>query len=37
LVVLNRISDFLFAMARSENKMAGVDDIPWIPESDKTS
>jgi len=37
LVVLNRISDFLFAMARSENKIAGIDDIPWIPESDKTS
>ena len=37
LVVLNRISDFLFAMARSENKMAGIDDIPWIPESDTTS
>ena len=37
LVVLNRMSDFLFAMARSENKTAGVDDIPWIPESDKTS
>jgi cob(I)alamin adenosyltransferase len=37
LIVLNRISDFLFAMARSENKIAGIDDIPWIPESDKTS
>jgi cob(I)alamin adenosyltransferase len=37
LVVLNRISDFLFAMARCENKIAGIDDIPWIPESDKTS
>ena len=37
LVVLNRISDFLFAMARRENKQAGIDDIPWIPDSDKTS
>lgn len=37
LVVLNRISDFLFAMARSENKIAGIDDIPWIPESDTSS
>ena len=37
LIVLNRISDFLFATARSENKIAGIDDIPWIPESDKTS
>ena len=33
LVVLNRISDFLFAMARHENKSAGIDDIPWHPDT----
>ncbi|HIN09761.1 MAG TPA: cob(I)yrinic acid a,c-diamide adenosyltransferase [Phycisphaerales bacterium] len=32
LVVLNRISDFLFAMARCENKLAGIADIPWQPD-----
>ncbi len=36
LVLLNRISDLLFAMARSINKMAGVGDIPWSPEQQET-
>ncbi len=31
LVLLNRISDLLFAMARSINKQAGLGDIPWTP------
>jgi cob(I)alamin adenosyltransferase len=31
LVVLNRISDLLFAMARQANKQDGVADIPWTP------
>ena len=31
LMVLNRISDLLFAMARSINKQAGLGDIPWTP------
>ena len=30
-VVLNRMSDLLFALARSINKMAGIGDIPWQP------
>ena len=29
LTLLNRISDLLFAMARSVNKQAGLGDIPW--------
>ncbi|HIO20309.1 MAG TPA: cob(I)yrinic acid a,c-diamide adenosyltransferase, partial [Phycisphaerales bacterium] len=35
LIFLNRISDLLFAMARSINKMAGIGDIPWHPRTDK--
>ena len=35
LIFLNRISDLLFAMARSTNKMAGIGDIPWHPRTDK--
>lgn len=31
LVVLNRLSDLLFAMARCANKDAGVPDVPWTP------
>jgi cob(I)alamin adenosyltransferase len=31
LVLLNRISDLLFAMARQANKQDGVADIPWTP------
>jgi cob(I)alamin adenosyltransferase len=26
---LNRLSDLLFVMARSENKRAGIEDVPW--------
>jgi len=37
LIVLNRISDLLFAMARSVNKMAGIADIPWQPENENPS
>ncbi len=28
---LNRLSDFLFVMARAANHRAGVKDVPWIP------
>lgn len=28
---LNRLSDFLFMLARFENFKSGEDDIPWIP------
>ena len=35
LVLLNRISDLLFAMARAINKEAGVGDIPWQPRADE--
>jgi cob(I)alamin adenosyltransferase len=35
LVLLNRISDLLFAMARSKNKMTGVGDIPWKPRAEE--
>ena len=28
---LNRLSDLLFVMARTENKRAGVSDVPWSP------
>ena len=31
LVVLNRLSDLLFAMARRANKDADVPDVPWTP------
>jgi len=34
-VLLNRISDLLFALARSENSKAGVDDIPWNPRTNE--
>ena len=37
LIVLNRISDLLFALARQSNKQDGVADIPWTPrEKDQT-
>ncbi len=35
LVLLNRISDLLFAMARAKNKMSGVGDIPWKPRTEE--
>jgi cob(I)alamin adenosyltransferase len=31
LVYLNRLSDLLFALARSANVTAGVPDVPWSP------
>lgn len=31
LVYLNRLSDWLFALARAENALAGVADVEWIP------
>jgi cob(I)alamin adenosyltransferase len=34
LILLNRISDLLFAMARASNKQTGVADIPWLPQSE---
>jgi cob(I)alamin adenosyltransferase len=30
-VILNRLSDLLFVMARLANQFAGVADVPWIP------
>ena len=30
-VYLNRLSDLLFVLARRENVVAGVADIPWKP------
>ena len=31
LVYLNRLSDWLFVLARAANRAAGVTDVPWIP------
>ncbi len=31
LIYLNRLSDLLFALARSENHRHSVSDIPWLP------
>jgi cob(I)alamin adenosyltransferase len=31
-VVLNRLSDLLFAMARRANREVGVADVPWVPQ-----
>lgn len=31
LVYLNRLSDLLFVLARHENAVAGVSDVPWHP------
>jgi cob(I)alamin adenosyltransferase len=28
---INRVSDLLFAMARLSNKLAVIQDTPWIP------
>lgn len=30
LVFLNRLSDWLFVAARTSNKLAGIDDVPWV-------
>lgn len=32
LVYINRLSDWLFALSRAENALAGVADVEWIPE-----
>ncbi|MFP4144543.1 MAG: cob(I)yrinic acid a,c-diamide adenosyltransferase [Phycisphaeraceae bacterium] len=29
-IFLNRLSDLLFALAREANRLAGVEDVPWI-------
>lgn len=31
LTYLNRLSDWLFVLARRANHLAGIDDIPWLP------
>ena len=31
-IYINRLSDFLFILARLANQLAGVDDTPWLPE-----
>jgi cob(I)alamin adenosyltransferase len=31
---LNRLSDWLFALARAENASAGVADVQWVPKGD---
>jgi cob(I)alamin adenosyltransferase len=31
LIYLNRLSDLLFVQARLQNKLAGTEDVPWIP------
>lgn len=31
LIYINRLSDWLFALARAENALAGVADVEWIP------
>ncbi len=31
LIYLNRLSDWLFALARAENALAGQPDVPWNP------
>ena len=33
IVYLNRASDLLFALARLANRVAGVEDVPWLPRS----
>lgn len=33
IVYLNRLADLLFALARQANHLAGVADVPWLPES----
>ena len=31
IIYLNRLSDWLFAMARAANAQAGIEDVKWIP------
>jgi cob(I)alamin adenosyltransferase len=33
IVYLNRLSDWLFAVSRAANALAGVEDVKWIPDS----
>ena len=35
IILLNRTSDLLFALARSINKMAGLGDVPWQPRTEE--
>jgi cob(I)alamin adenosyltransferase len=30
-VYLNRLSDWLFSLARAANAVAGVEDVKWVP------
>jgi len=32
LIYINRLSDFLFTLARLANQLEKIDDIPWLPE-----
>jgi cob(I)alamin adenosyltransferase len=32
IILLNRVSDLLFALARRANKEANVPDVPWVPQ-----
>ncbi len=31
LIYINRLSDFLFILARLANQLENVEDVPWIP------
>jgi cob(I)alamin adenosyltransferase len=31
MILMNRLSDLLFAMARRANREAGLPDVPWVP------
>jgi cob(I)alamin adenosyltransferase len=31
LIFLNRLSDYLFTLARAANRVAGLPDVPWLP------
>lgn len=35
LVYLNRLSDWLFSLARAANAVAGVEDVKWVPRGDE--
>jgi cob(I)alamin adenosyltransferase len=34
-VYLNRLSDLLFVLARRANRLAGVEDVPWVPAKER--
>jgi len=36
LVLINRLSDYLFCLARLENFLAGIEETPWVPAKTKT-